>query len=67
MAEIKEGCSDPRHKDHMCQIIYNGDFALAAKLSDNAKFICKQCGRSANERENLCAPTEHKSLMFFER
>jgi hypothetical protein len=64
MSEIKEGCSDPRHKDHMCQIIYNGDFERAAQLAENAKYICKQCGRSAREKENLCAPTEHKGGFF---
>lgn len=64
---IKEGCSDPGHDQHMCKIVYDGNFELAAKLSNSAKFICKQCGRSANERGNLCAPTEHKSMMLFER
>lgn len=67
MAGIKEGCSDPRHKDHMCQIVYNGDFERAAKLAEGAEYMCKQCGRSAKSKDNLCAPTKMKGFMMMER
>ena len=53
-------CKDPRHANHMCQIVYNGNFQLAAKLAENPKYICKHCGRSAKSKDNLCRPTDIK-------
>lgn len=57
-------CKDPRHANHMCQIVYNGNFQLAAKLAENAKYICKKCGRTARSKDNLCRPTDIKNLLL---
>jgi hypothetical protein len=36
------------------------DFEKVMKLTSAPKYFCKCCGRTANEKENLCNPTELK-------
>ena len=56
------GCdsgSIPSHK--MCQLTQNAhkfDLDKVKKLTSNPKFICKCCGRTANNKESLCSPAK---------
>ena len=34
------------------------DLKAIRKLVDKPKFICKACGRVANDKANLCEPTK---------
>lgn len=38
----------------------NLDLKRIKKLVKKAKFICKSCGRVANDKKNLCQPTSLK-------
>ena len=46
------------HKNHLCDITLRGQVALeqVKDLVRDSKFICKKCGRSAANEENLCDP-----------
>lgn len=49
----------PKHK--MCQLtqtIGNFDVEKVKELTSNPKFICTCCGRTANNKENLCSPID---------
>ncbi|MFO7810212.1 MAG: hypothetical protein R6V47_02425 [Candidatus Delongbacteria bacterium] len=57
------GCGGkiPGHK--MCmqaQPANKFDFEKVMKMTSDPKYFCKCCGRTANEMENLCNPTELK-------
>jgi len=46
-------------KNKMCQLTqpaHNFDLDKVKALTSNPKFICKCCGRTANNKENLCSP-----------
>jgi hypothetical protein len=51
-------CSNiPEHK--MCKLTQpplKFDLEKVKHLTSNPKFICKCCGRTANNEENLCSP-----------
>ena len=51
-------CSNiPSHK--MCQLTQPAlkfDIEKVKNLTSNPKFICKCCGRTANNEDNLCSP-----------
>jgi len=51
-------CSNiPEHR--MCQLTqppHEFDLEKVKELTSNPKFICKCCGRTANNEENLCNP-----------
>ncbi len=54
------GC-DPSNiaPNKMCQLTkqaHKFDVEKVKKLTSNPKFICKCCGRTANDKENLCSP-----------
>ena len=48
------------HDDHLCYLVNMGYMESSLddykKLIKDAKFVCKKCGRSANDKENLCRP-----------
>lgn len=53
-------CSCDNVPDHkMCRLSLpqsRFDIEKVKKLTDDAQFICKCCGRTANDKENLCSP-----------
>ena len=45
------------HSKHLCHLAESGaDLDEYKGLVQNAKFVCKVCGRAAAKEENLCAP-----------
>jgi hypothetical protein len=36
------------------------DFAAYAALVDQPRFVCRECGRAANEKKRLCKPRKIK-------
>jgi len=47
------------HEKHLCKMII-GDMTSIEKIKllvNNAQYICRACGRVANKKENICAPT----------
>ncbi len=37
------------------------DFAAYAALVDQPRFVCRECGRAANEKKRLCKPRKIKT------
>ncbi|NOR45182.1 MAG: hypothetical protein GQ534_06295 [Candidatus Delongbacteria bacterium] len=54
------GCGNniPEHKMCMQTQPTNFNVGKVMKLTSNPKYFCKCCGRTANEKENLCNPTK---------
>ena len=50
----------PGHEQHLCYLQNVGyitsNLADYKKLVANPKFVCKNCGRTAVNDKNLCAP-----------
>jgi hypothetical protein len=44
----------------VCSPAMNFDMERVKKLSSDPKFVCRCCGRTANESENLCSPVDLK-------
>lgn len=57
-----EDCKEDRHSEHLCYLQYEGyHYSKKAEykaLVQDAQFICQNCGRTAKNAENLCAPRE---------
>ncbi|MBN1838245.1 MAG: hypothetical protein JW820_20470 [Spirochaetales bacterium] len=44
------------HQGHLCVLASNDQFEKIKELTRNPEFICFNCGRVADCRENLCNP-----------
>jgi hypothetical protein len=42
------------HSGHICMLAGNKKFEEIKELTKNPKFICFNCGRVADSKENLC-------------
>ncbi len=53
-------CVSSSHNEHLCYFIAQGfnisDPQEYSRMTDNPKFKCSHCGRSAQCSENLCEP-----------
>lgn len=58
------GCDWGRIPENkMCKMtrsVSNFDIEEVKRLTDDPKFICRCCGRTANRSENLCSPDKLK-------
>lgn len=56
----KIGWKDEGHRHHLCFLqnigMVEGDLEGYRKLVNEPKFICRKCGRLANEATSLCYP-----------
>ena len=50
--------SQCHEENHICRIIVRGDLERIKKLVKDTRFFCKNCGRAAHEKENLCNPAK---------
>ena len=53
-------CNSEDHDHHLCYLISQG-FHLSDKenfklLTNDPKYQCRHCGRTANSNQNLCVP-----------
>jgi len=51
------GSQDCHEKNHLCRIIIRHDLDLIRKIAKDAQYYCKNCGRAAHDKENLCNPS----------
>lgn len=51
------GNQDCHQTNHICQIIIRKDLGRIKELVKDAQFYCKNCGRAAHDKENLCNPS----------
>ena len=50
-------CTNPaNHKVHMCELKSANKEKQVKELSQNPKYICGNCGNTANAEGALCAP-----------
>jgi hypothetical protein len=45
------------HEEHMCVFVRHNNVGQIIDRVKGAKWICDHCGRVANKKEYLCAPT----------
>ncbi len=53
---MKEKCGKGKHAGHLCVLVSEERFEDIKKLVRNPKFICFNCGRAADSKDNLCNP-----------
>jgi hypothetical protein len=51
----KNSCTGD-HQGHLCLLASNDQFDKIKELTRNPEFICFNCGRVADCKENLCNP-----------
>lgn len=44
------------HKGHLCVLVSENKISEIKELVGEPKFICFNCGRAANSKDNLCNP-----------
>jgi hypothetical protein len=44
------------HAVHICELAKNGKFEEIKKIAKEPEFMCMNCGRLADKKENLCNP-----------
>jgi len=50
-------CTNPdNHKVHLCELKSSGQLDEVETLTRNPRFVCGNCGNSANDQGSLCAP-----------
>ncbi len=50
-------CTNPEnHAVHLCELKAAKNHDKIKKLEENPKFVCGNCGNSANQEGALCAP-----------
>ena len=50
-------CKNPdNHKVHMCELKTANKLEEVEKLQENPKYVCGNCGNTANTEGALCAP-----------
>lgn len=47
--------------EKLCKAFKNMDFKDYTKLVKDSKYVCKKCGRTAKNEENLCEAKKIKS------
>jgi hypothetical protein len=53
---MQESSCTGDHQGHICVLASNERFDTIKSLTRNPQFICFNCGRVADCRENLCNP-----------
>lgn len=50
-------CKNPEnHSAHLCELKQAKNEEKIAKLTENPKYVCGNCGNTANQEGALCAP-----------
>lgn len=56
---MKQANKDSCAKKHLCELMADkNSFNTVREAANDAKFICKACGRAAKAAENLCVPVK---------
>ena len=53
---MSENVCSGDHTGHLCVLVSERKFDRIRELVRNPEFICFNCGRVADERQNLCNP-----------
>lgn len=53
---MAEQICDGEHASHICVLASNKKMEEIKELTQHPKFICFNCGRVADSKENLCNP-----------
>jgi hypothetical protein len=60
-AELVHRCHSSQQcheENHICRIIIRKDLGRIKELVKDTQFYCKNCGRAAHEKDNLCNPAK---------
>jgi len=60
MSENVHRCNSAQNcheENHICRIIIRKDLERIKQLVKDPQFFCKNCGRAAKNKENLCNPS----------
>lgn len=53
---MSESKCDGDHNGHICVLASQGKFEEIKEITKNPNYICFNCGRVANSKDNLCNP-----------